>query len=461
MQNELPTIIKSLNDVDVFDLATNEFEGFERILDQVKEKPPSTPTLLKDHLKAHQHLIASSKAARNHLADEEFELFQADLQHLKTDLGHQYEPFFRLSQISKEWKATVGYECRRCIEKLMAYGEIWNSIGLIALPASVNEISAALEELKCAVASGSLVAKRHSARASVRDSASSTSCDRSNSVSAAAKSSHQTSVPRVFEAEPKPNQQTKAIKRPVRASSVRIPTPAGSVCESNVSISESPRLIARCGSARISAVGPSDDGAFLSDLRDFEVLVAKYNAGIMAKEHLKAFVNELKAMLKLRRREPHLTKLRTFLRQLDTEMVTSESGQQLDVQRFKAVRNTLENLIRELRESQKPEASRFLPDITDLAQSFGQLEEHHEKLACESVIALAEKLAAKVGGDPSDDASQKALFEMGVVQSRINALRAERTGATERYLQEIEAEIHALTTQQMSLIEQIGPFRTA
>jgi hypothetical protein len=59
-------------------------------LDQVKQKPSSTPTLLKDHIKAYQHLMGTSTAARNPLADEELELFQADLEHLKTDLGHQY-----------------------------------------------------------------------------------------------------------------------------------------------------------------------------------------------------------------------------------------------------------------------------------------------------------------------------------------------------------------------------------
>jgi hypothetical protein len=384
--------------------------------------------------------MASSKCARNHLADEKLDLFHNELQRLKADVGHDYETFFRLSQISKEWKMSVGDQCRRCLEKLMAYGEIWNVIGSISLPDYLGEIGKSLEDLK---STGE--AQPRSSSSLKKTPSLQTTKPRAVSVSAAAAAT-KVALP---DAAPRSRAATKpeAMRTTVRARSVSTPVPT-------------------LDSSRVSAKGipPSklettQDEGFFSELRQFESQMMKYNAGIMANEHLKAIVNELKAMLKLRRREPHLTKLHSFLRQLDTEMNASEALKLIELQRFHQVKDELAKLRTDLSTSQRAETAQFLPDLSELARAFRDLQENSQKKAYETVVKLAERITGKATGADAEPESQNVLVEMKVVQSRILQLRGERKSAKRHQLQEIEAEIDALMLQQTGLIDRIASFR--
>jgi hypothetical protein len=449
----LVSVVTEINSVDLIDLASKEFESFEQIIEQVNNKPPSTGTLSKDHRSAHKHLMTSIKAARNQLADEQFEQFQSQLHNLRNDISHQYEHFFRLSQIDRAWKTTVVDECRRSLDRLMSYGELWNEIGSIKLPDFLSEVAAGISTLTKRRPTASLIPRLSPRRQGQSRGASS-----------------------ILIENPKPQRATPVEKRPRAASFSRV-TPAEKPKQPQIDKTPRAASVSRVVSAEkpkraqiektpcaasVSQVvsvekpkrqPPPESDPIFADLREFERRVAQYNAGIVANEHIKAFANELRAMQKVRQREPHMTRLKGLLAQIDGEVAASDATRMLDKE-FKDAAVGLEEASQLLSAAQAPDARRLAKEVGMLVTMIGSVQPSPQKNDCEGVLGLVAKISE--GIESQTEVYRRLISEMRAVQERINALRAHRKRAKAKDRDEIDAEVGALQDQQTGLIEKLA-----
>ena len=153
LETKITEIVDLANSANLTDLSEKEFEKLEDIIETVNISPPSTPNLVKAHVKAYKALTKMATAAKEALAKGEIEPLRAQLVQLKNDLGHQYESFFRLSQIDKTWKKTVCDECRRAIDRVLLFTDFWGDVGSIKCPEVVGQITDMLEEIKASAPS--------------------------------------------------------------------------------------------------------------------------------------------------------------------------------------------------------------------------------------------------------------------------------------------------------------------
>ena len=163
MNSELATAIDKVNSADLVQLTTNAFDKFSYILSKVNANPPSMPALGKEHRSAYKSITETVVAAKAAFANEDMEGMRQQLGTLKHDLSHQYDAFFRLSQIDKAWRVTIVDECRQLIDKIISLSKLWN-VGHVEVPAVAEDIVHAFESWKEEVATAP---KRRSPSASL------------------------------------------------------------------------------------------------------------------------------------------------------------------------------------------------------------------------------------------------------------------------------------------------------
>jgi hypothetical protein len=463
VKSRFADIVTDINSIDLIDLMSSEFESFERIIDRVNDKPPSTGKLSKEHRKAHKHITASIKAAWNHLADEKFEQFQSELRTLHNDIFHQYEPFFRLSQIDRAWKTTVVDECRRSLECLINYGELWNEIGSVKLPDFLNEVGACVNALTTRRSVASLIPRLSPRRHEKNRGATSTLTDKPNPPHAkpVEKRPRASSVSRVIPAEKSKESQMTLIEKQLHASSVSRVIPAEKSKESQMTPIE--KQLHASSVSRVAAtekmkrpptggaVAPDSDPIF-ADLLEFERRVARYNAGIVANEHLMVFASELRAMQKFRQREPHLTRLRGLLAKVDGEIAATDATRLFD-KAFKDAAAELAQASRMLIAAQAPEARRLAEEVELIATMIDSAQPNPQKKLCDDVLGLVAKILD--GMDSHTEVYRRLITEMKGVQERIKVLRAERKRTKVKNRDEIDAELDAFQDQQTGIIEKL------
>jgi hypothetical protein len=430
VKSRLPGIVSDINSIDLVDLASNEFESLERIIDEVNDKPPTIPALSKDHRNAHKHLTASIKQARNHLADNELGPFQNQLRTLRNEVSHEYETFFRLSQVEKSRKAAIVDDCRGSLERLATYGELWNEIGSVRVPEFLAEITSGIDELTSAGKRPNSLIPRMSPRS--RDQKTPNIAR-----SASARSSSVSNVP-----------NGKNLKSQSVAGTPREPPKrnrAGSVTRE-----EPKRRTARSASA---ASQSSTADPFFSELREFEKRLDRHHGAIIANDRLRAFMSELRALQKFRRREPHLTKLKALMGQIGAEIAGAQPLSQLE-ERFKEANTALVVAKRQLQEVKVPNARRLAEEMDLLSAAMRSIPPNPQRKACDGVSALVAKILNRFS--TAGAGHQSLVAEMKAVQSRINALRAERGRAAPKDRHEIDAELGALMAQQTDIVEMLA-----
>lgn len=141
LETKINEIITLANSADLVTLSEKELTKLDEIINKVNCSPPSTPNLIKAHAKAFKAILKMTTAAKELLTRQEIEPLRVQLVQLKNDLGHQYESFFRLSQIDKTWKKMVGDECRRAIDHIILFTDFWNDVGNIKCPPVVEQIT--------------------------------------------------------------------------------------------------------------------------------------------------------------------------------------------------------------------------------------------------------------------------------------------------------------------------------
>jgi hypothetical protein len=167
-------------------------------------------------------------------------------------------------------------------------------------------------------------------------------------------------------------------------------------------------------------------------------------------------MNELKTLLKFRRRDPHVAKLKTLMEQLEREIGETDNVEQLN-QRFRDANAALVSSKRQLQESRLPDSRNLANELDALARALTDIEDSPQKAACDIVLSVVKKVSAGVEGrgEAITRQKQKVLAEMKAVQARIGVLRTAKKAAKPQKAHEIEAEIDALTEQQTELIESL------
>jgi hypothetical protein len=403
VKSRLPGLVSEINSIDLVNLASNEFESFERIIDDVNDKS----ALSRDHRNAHKHLTASIKRARNHLADDELGPFQSELRALRSDVSQHCESFFRLSHAADD--------CRASLDRLTVYGELWTEIGSVQVPEFVGEITSAIDQLTPATKRPSSLIPRLSPRC--RDQKTPTVV-RSNSVSNV------------------PNRKSRPAAAGLR-----------SAPRTNPRQREEPKR--RSGRSFSAGSQVSADDPFFSELREFEKRIDRHTAAVIANDRFKAFVGEIKALQKFRRKEPHLTKLKTLMGQIETEIAAGQPSSQLE-ERFRDAATALVVAKKQLNDVKVPNAKRLAENLDMLGSVMEAIPPNPQRRACSGVAALVAKLSQQFSSEGAGHQNQ--ISELRVVQARINTLRAERKRAATKYRCEIDAELEDLMNQQTDLI---------
>lgn len=141
-------IVDKINSADLVELTTREFDRLSSILAKVNANPPSTPTLGKEHRSTYKCISNTVISAKASFAEENMNSMSSQLLTLKHDLSHEYEPFFRLSQIDKAWRLTIIDECRQIIDKIVDFSNMWNDIGTVRLQPLIDDINRLFETWK-------------------------------------------------------------------------------------------------------------------------------------------------------------------------------------------------------------------------------------------------------------------------------------------------------------------------
>ncbi|OHS99652.1 hypothetical protein TRFO_08275 [Tritrichomonas foetus] len=143
---QLSNSIITINNSQISQKIEEEFNRFSALVSQVDSNPPSSQKLARDSKMMYKNINSAILAARDSLNKKQFDKLKAQSQNLRSDISHQYEAFFRLSQIDKEWKATIVEDCRRMLDKVISFCDIGKEMGLTNFP-FVDEISTLIDGL--------------------------------------------------------------------------------------------------------------------------------------------------------------------------------------------------------------------------------------------------------------------------------------------------------------------------
>jgi hypothetical protein len=324
----------------------------------------------------------------------------------------------------------------------MSYGDLWDEIGSVKPPEYLNEITTSVDSLTKRRSTASLIPRLSPRRQDQNRGVASTPAEKP-------KPRHAMPTEKPIEKRPRAASVSRAApteepKRP-RATLIEKRPRASSV--SRVPLNEKPKRPAT------GAVVTADSDSIFADLREFEPRVARYNAGIVANEHLKAFANELRAMQRFRQREPHLTRLKGLLAQIDGEIAATDATRQFD-KAFKDAAVELAEAARMLVSAEAPDTRRLAEEVGMLATLIDSVQPNPQKNACDGVLALVTKISD--GMDSQVGVYRRLIAEMKAVKERITVLREERKQTKAKDRDEIDAELAALEDQQTGLIEKLA-----
>ncbi|KAK8842863.1 hypothetical protein M9Y10_025729 [Tritrichomonas musculus] len=146
IKTQLSNNIITLNNTQISTLIDEELGKFLNIINQVDQNPPNNQKQQRDSknvVRVINNVVNSARISSN---KKQFDKLKIQMQGLRSDLSHQYEPFFKNSQINKEWKETIIDDSRRSLEKIISFCDIGKELGLTQFP-FVDEISILLNEL--------------------------------------------------------------------------------------------------------------------------------------------------------------------------------------------------------------------------------------------------------------------------------------------------------------------------
>jgi hypothetical protein len=457
--------IDKVNRSDLIDLASGAFEAFEHILEDVNDKPPSSHSLLRDHRAAYKHLTSSIREARNHLADDEFDLLKTKLQVLRADVSHQYESFFRLSQIDKSRKITIVDESRRCLDKLLGCGEVWSEIGEVPFPPQFDELAAMIHQLCPKRQPSPSMIPRPSPilRGSSRNIV-----DEPEKTGRTSKSARSASV--AHSHVQKPDVQPTPAPRPVSGFSSAMVSPrpqnrrSASVGNPQKTSVVTPRPVAvKEGS------NPSKQhiDRVSNQVKDIEPSFRRHNAALDGNEQLARFLAELRATGKKIEREPsnavqQFAKLRSLMKQIDDKMAMSNCDADIQ-QKLREAKIVLVSAKAQCNGSQTA------AELDGIIQQFGRLQRDRTKdvvLSRAEFSKMEEDLKslkaendrlkkARGQGSKGRKSITQALPELIEVQARMNAVQNEWKQNTRRKRTVIEAEFDQLLVQQADILNQL------
>jgi hypothetical protein len=334
---------------------------------------------------------------------------------------------------------TVVDECRRYLDKVLKFLDMWPEMGTIGLPAETIGVSQLLRELWTGRSATPDVKKpeqkaapeatsRKRGKIPVPRRAKSASgftspCDRPTE-----KSNGRLVSPRPrarAEAAP-PRTVTAGI---AQQQSPRIP-PISPIT------SESPDVLA----------APLDDMPILSELRDFEGRFTTYIAAVGTNDLIARMLNELRVTQRTIQQgswaNQHFERLNDQLTQMSQKMTNGRPAKELQ-----NLCIALENFRKVLEEPASP--ARLERAVDALSQQLDSAPELRSRVDDQLLAAGAGNSAGR----------RKVISEMQVVSARLAAVQQERSRADPQDVDDvddIDAEIEALLKQQGDLVEKLG-----
>lgn len=146
IKTQLSNNIITLNNTQMTTLIEKELNAFMSIINQVESNPPTSQKQQRDSKTIAKGISNVINSAKESSRRKQFDKLKIQMQNLRNDLSFQYEPFFKFSQINKEWKNTIVDDCRRSLDKVINFCDVGKDLGLTQFP-FVDEISILLSEL--------------------------------------------------------------------------------------------------------------------------------------------------------------------------------------------------------------------------------------------------------------------------------------------------------------------------
>jgi hypothetical protein len=426
IRSDLDQFTATINSADLLELSTLELDSIERVINQVHALPPSARSLVRDHQLAFQTLNDSVKSARASLAGQDFESLRSGLNQLKSDVSHQYESFFRVSRIHKSWKMMVVDECRRYLDKVLKFIDIWNEIGSVALPDEADAVAQLLRE----TARTPDVAEREF-------------------------------TPRKRGKIPVPRRPRSVVEfrppldRPTEKFNDRSVTPrplSRPAAKSPPARTARPQVPRICPISLVNSNSsdgietPADDMRILSELCEFEGRFSTYIAAVGTNDVIMRMINELRVTLRTIQQggtaNHHFERLKEQLTQISQKIT---NGVPLfHGEKFPILAIALKNLCKLLEKRTNP---------TRLEIALNALSQHLDS-APGLRGRVNNRLLVEVAGNAA--ARRKVISEMQVVSARLVTVQQERSRADPQDIDDIDAEIDTLVKQQGHLVEKFG-----
>lgn len=130
---------------DVNKSLTSEIDNLNNIIINVTNHPPTTSRAQRESKTHSKEILASLSDVSDNISKQNTVQARKLLRKLKSDLIHKYEPFFRLSQLSKSSKTSVSDDCRFSIDRIIALLDF--SSTPLTIPDSLDQINIKLIEL--------------------------------------------------------------------------------------------------------------------------------------------------------------------------------------------------------------------------------------------------------------------------------------------------------------------------
>ena len=145
IRNQLANNIITINNSKISEKIDEDFVKLNSIINQVEQAPPSSQKGQKDSKMMLKTIKTALNSARDSSNKKQYDKLKAQMQNFRSDLSHQYESFFRISQIDKSWKETIIDECKRIIDRIISFCDIGKETGITNFP-FVDEITKLMDE---------------------------------------------------------------------------------------------------------------------------------------------------------------------------------------------------------------------------------------------------------------------------------------------------------------------------
>jgi hypothetical protein len=421
LRSELLTFIDAINQVQLSDLCTTEFDALEKTIDRVNALPPTTPSLLRDHKKSYQALKNSLQTARTFLASGQTDLLKAHLRQIRASITHQHEAFFKVSQIDKSWKKMVGVECRRRLDQSLALLDLAPELGALSPPATVDEIAELFDGFR---------------------------------------------PPRIARPSPPPDDPESAPKSPIAQ---KVPVSDSELSDdaffsthesAEVASPTANRFVADLSDIEIVEEEVSD--GIVSELRAFEGRFARYVAAVGASELLTRFMNELRVTQRLILTgvsdvKDHFARLKTLIGQVEQKVPVAQPLFQSE-NRFELLAAAVADLRGLIGGTHCVDRGKVEEAVQGLARRWQAVLEPEARAEAGGLAALVDDELRPLERVAHGQFGTRAqlVAEMRAVQTRIVALRVEEESATPEELSALGEEFDALFDQEADLAERMG-----